>query len=80
MNSEEIHHHISELVQREQELRSISPSDGEAASRANELREIEVQLDRFWDLLRQRRARIDAGANPNEAELRSSNEVEGYRQ
>ncbi|WP_394941907.1 DUF2630 family protein [Psychromicrobium sp. YIM B11713] len=80
MNSEEIHGHISDLVQREQELRSASASEGDAASRAAELRQIEVQLDRFWDLLRQRRARIDAGENPNEAELRSSDEVEGYRQ
>ncbi|NYE96314.1 hypothetical protein FHU41_002564 [Psychromicrobium silvestre] len=80
MNSEEIHAHISELVQREQDLRGELPTEGDPTERASELRNIEVQLDRFWDLLRQRRARIDAGENPNEAELRSSSEVEGYRQ
>lgn len=79
MNSKEIHEHISELVQREQELRSDAPAQG-AAERAAELADLETKLDQCWDLLRQRRARIDAGANPDEAKLRSVQEVEGYRQ
>ena len=80
MNSQEIHDHISSLVEREQDLRRTAPSEGESAERAAELKSIEVQLDQCWDLLRQRRARIDAGENPNEATLRSVQEVEGYRQ
>ncbi|GAA1047899.1 DUF2630 family protein [Arthrobacter russicus] len=80
MNSKEIHDHISELVQREQDLRREAPSEGVSAERAAELQDLEVQLDRCWDLLRQRRARIDAGENPNDAKLRSVQEVEGYRQ
>lgn len=80
MNSQEIHEHISTLVEREQELRRVAPSEGESTERASELKSIEVQLDQCWDLLRQRRARIDAGENPNEASLRSVSEVEGYRQ
>jgi hypothetical protein len=44
------------------------------------LRELEVALDQCWDLLRQRRARIEAGQNPDEAHVRPANEVEGYRQ
>jgi hypothetical protein len=44
------------------------------------LRELEVQLDQLWDLLRQRRARRAAGLDPNEAEARDPSTVEGYRQ
>lgn len=80
MNSKEIHEHITELVQREQDLRQSAPSEGTSAERASELKDLEIQLDRCWDLLRQRRARSDAGANPNDAQLRSVQEVEGYRQ
>lgn len=80
MNSKEIHEHISELVQREQDLRQVLPTEGNPAERAAELKNIEIKLDQCWDLLRQRRARTDAGENPNEAKLRSAQEVEGYRQ
>ena len=44
------------------------------------LREIEVALDQCWDLLRQRRARRDAGMNPNDADVRPAQIVEGYQQ
>lgn len=80
MNSKEIHEHISKLVQQEQDLRGETPSEGVSAERVAELQDLEVQLDRCWDLLRQRRARLDAGENPNEAKLRSVQEVESYRQ
>lgn len=44
------------------------------------LRALEVQLDQLWDLLRQRRARRDAGQDPDLAVERDSRTVEGYRQ
>ncbi len=44
------------------------------------LRSIEVTLDRCWDLLRQRRARRDAGLAPDEAAVRGEATVEGYLQ
>lgn len=42
--------------------------------------EIELQLDRFWDLLRQRRARRDAGLDPDDATARAVGTVEDYLQ
>ena len=42
--------------------------------------ELSVQLDRYWDLLRQRDARRRAGQDPDDAQERSADVVEGYRQ
>jgi hypothetical protein len=39
-----------------------------------------VALDQCWDLLRQRRARRDAGQDPDAATVRSERVVEGYQQ
>ena len=44
------------------------------------LREVEVELDRCWDLLRQRRALRDAGGDPDQAQVRDADTVERYRQ
>ena len=41
---------------------------------------VQVQLDRYYDLLRQRRARRDAGQNPNIAKMRSADTVEHYQE
>jgi hypothetical protein len=39
-----------------------------------------VSLDQCWDLLRQRRARRDAGLDPDTAAERPADVVEGYWQ
>lgn len=54
-------------------------SEGQASTgeRAR-LKEIEVQLDQCYDLLRQRRARRNAGLDPDEAVVRDESTVEGY--
>ena len=44
------------------------------------LRAVEVELDRCWDLLRQRRALRDAGGDPEQAHVRDANTVERYWQ
>jgi len=41
---------------------------------------IKVELDRLWDLLRQRRARRHAGLNPAGAEERDASIVENFKQ
>jgi len=80
MNESEIVHRIGELVEDEHALERAHagspPSDEEAAR----LRSIEVALDQCWDLLRQRRARREAGQDPDEAEVRPERIVEGYQQ
>jgi hypothetical protein len=54
-------------------------SEGEASSVDRErLKRLEVTLDQCWDLLHQRRARRNAGLDPNEARVRDEGTVEGY--
>lgn len=80
MDDYQVHEKIEELVKAEQDLREVPTDSGDAAQRANTLKSLEVQLDRCWDLLRQRQAKRDAGENPNAAHSRSAAEVEGYVQ
>ena len=52
---------------------------GEATKAERErLEEIQVQLDQTYDLLRQRRARRNAGLDPEGASTRDERTVEGY--
>ena len=44
------------------------------------LEEVQVELDRYYDLLRQRRAREEFGQDPNRANMRSGDTVEHYQQ
>jgi hypothetical protein len=44
------------------------------------LRALEEHLDQLWDLLRQRRARRQAGLDPDDAAERDESVVEHYRQ
>lgn len=44
------------------------------------LEKIQVELDRCWDLLRQRRARREFGQDPDGAKLRPAAVVERYEQ
>ena len=69
---------IEELAHEEHTLFE-KESRGEASTRERErLKEIEVQLDQCYDLLRQRRARRAAGLDPEEALVRDEATVEGY--
>jgi Protein of unknown function (DUF2630) len=82
MSDESIAARIEALVNEEQELRSREPSDSSEALEADaaRVRAIEVELDVCWDLLRQRRALREAGANPDRAEARDPDTVERYWQ
>jgi hypothetical protein len=75
---------IERLVDEEHELRTHEQRDrideAALASDRDRLREVEVELDRCWDLLRQRRARRSAGQDPDEAHVRDAAIVENYRQ
>ena len=44
------------------------------------LEDIKVALDRYWDLLRQRRAKREFGDDPEKAALRPASVVERYEQ
>jgi hypothetical protein len=70
---------IQRLVDEEHELREAAA--GEATPEKRErLKDLEVRLDQCWDLLRQRRGRRHAGADPESATVRDPNTVERYVQ
>jgi len=80
MNDVSIHKHIEELVAEEHRLLEQGESQTLGEADLKRLQSVEVQLDRYWDLLRQRRARRDAGQDPGEAHMRPADVVEHYRQ
>jgi hypothetical protein len=71
---------IDQLVKEEQELLRSGEGDGPDAERHRRLEEVKVELDRCWDLLRQRRAKEEFGDDPDQAVERDADTVEGYLQ
>jgi hypothetical protein len=70
---------VNKLVAEEQELRGkLQQHEIDQTEEHRRLRELEVQLDQCWDLLRQRRALRETGGDPREAQVRPPGEVEGY--
>jgi len=71
-----------EKLEEEREVlrRQEAAADQAPASQANRLEEIRIELDRLWDLLRQRQALRDAGQDPGQAQERSADTVERYWQ
>jgi hypothetical protein len=84
MSDETIEAQIERLVAEEHDLRRREQADSSDVnaldSDRERLRAVEVQLDRCWDLLRQRRALRGAGADPDDAQAREPGTVEGYLQ
>jgi hypothetical protein len=84
VSDESIAARIERLVAEEHELRSHEQADRsdveELAADRERLSAVEVELDRCWDLLRQRRALRDAGRDPDAAAVRDAATVERYRQ
>ena len=80
MNDREIIGRIGELADEERRLEEAHTEDGLSEADQSRLRELEVTLDRLWDLLRQRRALRDAGQSPDQATERPAGTVEGYLQ
>jgi hypothetical protein len=80
MNDDQIHGSIEQLVAEEHELWQRESSGNASDSDRERLKVVQVQLDTCWDLLRQRRARRNAGLDPDSADERSPGVVENYRQ
>lgn len=70
-------HHIDRLVKEEEELYGKGELTDDDRGR---LAELKVELDQCWDLLRQRRALREFGADPDKAKVRSAKIVENYEQ
>ena len=69
--------HISALVHEEQDLYARESPSGAETER---LQKIQVELDQYWDLLRQRRALREFGQDPDTAKVRPAAIVEKYEQ
>jgi hypothetical protein len=82
MSDQSIADHIEKLVNEEHELRQREQRDDDDALEADRARleRVQVELDRCWDLLRQRRALRDSGGDPADAQLRDADTVERYWQ
>ncbi len=84
MDDETILARIEALVNEEHALQGAEQADAAgdealAEDRAR-LERVSVELDRCWDLLRQRRARRAAGEDPDKAQPRDADTVERYWQ
>jgi hypothetical protein len=80
-SDEQIESQIEKLESERERLREKEghrdPTLEEDTARLDEIR---IDLDRLWDLLRQRRALRDAGQDPDLAAERSAETVEKYWQ
>ncbi|MFC8227450.1 DUF2630 family protein [Streptomyces sp. NPDC057287] len=80
MADQDIFENIDGLIAEEHALRARSTAElGLSSEERSRLREVEVQLDQCWDLLRRRRALSEYGEDPSEARVRPADEVEGYQ-
>jgi hypothetical protein len=72
--------HIEELVAEEHRL--LDSGEGRPLDEAEHkrLQAVNVQLDQYYDLLRQRRAREEFDQDPSSAHIRSQETVEDYLQ
>ncbi|MFH9863366.1 DUF2630 family protein [Streptomyces sp. NPDC017202] len=71
---------ITTMVEDERRLREdLAAGRIDDATEHQRLGEPERALDQCGDLLRQRCAKAEFGENPDEARVRSSSQVEGYR-
>jgi hypothetical protein len=80
MDDVEIVRRIGQLADEERDLEKAHTGSGLSEENVARLRSVEVALDQCWDLLRQRRARRNAGQDPDATEVRPESVVEGYRQ
>lgn len=78
MNDSSIHRHIEDLVAEEHRLYDRNDEQPLTNDERKRLDELNVQLDRYYDLLRQRRAKREFGENPDRARMRSGETVEQY--
>ena len=78
MEDQNVIDRINELAHEEHELFQKESQGSATQGERERLKWLEVSLDQCWDLLHQRRARRNAGLDPNEAQPRDVKTVEGY--
>lgn len=80
MADDDVHIRIEQLVAEEHVLWEREEAGEAGEEDRQRLTQIKVALDQSWDLLRQRRALREAGLEPADAEVRTPEVVERYRQ
>jgi DNA repair exonuclease SbcCD ATPase subunit len=82
MDEQQIQSEIEQLEERQRELRQregeLAEQPEAVAPLRDQLESIRVELDRLWDLQRQRRALRESGGNPDDASERDAGTVENY--
>jgi Protein of unknown function (DUF2630) len=79
MDDSSIRDEIERLVDEERSLQQATEGQPDDERHAR-LAEVQAELDRCWDLLRQREAHEEFGLNPDQTSLRDVETVEGYEQ
>ena len=80
MDDQQIHGTIEQLVAEEHELWEREAAGNATDDDRQRLQQLKVSLDQSWDLLRQRRARREAGGDPDAADVLPPEVVERYEQ
>jgi hypothetical protein len=78
---QKIQDQIESLVAEEHSLLEAGGrQEGLSTEQHERLRAVKVELDRYWDLLRQRRAHEEFGLDPDDTSTRDAETVENYEQ
>jgi hypothetical protein len=80
MEDHQIIDRIGELADEERLLEEAHVGEGLTPAEQERLKDLQVALDKMWDLLRQRRALREVGRDPDSAIERPGGTVEGYLQ
>ena len=80
MDDSQIHGTIEQLVAEEHELWNRESAGNASEADRQRLEQLKISLDQCWDLLRQRRALRETGGDPDSADVRRADVVEGYEQ
>lgn len=80
MDDATVRDQIEKLLNDERRLMQEAEGKGPDDERHAKLDELKVELDRCWDLLRQREAREEFELDPDDASVRDGDTVEGYEQ
>ena len=78
MDDNDVQNHIEELVAEEHRLHAATARH--TPEERQRLEDLRIQLDRYWDLLRQRRAHEEFGLDPDSTGIRPADVVEHYQQ
>jgi uncharacterized protein DUF2630 len=78
-SDQQVFDHIESLVAEEHRLLDLGGEEhGLTPDQHARLAAVRVELDRLWDLMRQRRALRETGGDPEDASERPADVVEGY--